>query len=211
MAEEEVDKYLNLDMGPLEIGCDPPCIAVISVDGALIDRLSIGLSQRGWHVVSEVDLGQADVLIFDGHRKLPVGADALLTYVALAFATDACFLIDEVLSTSSGDDDLLQCIDRWRPTPEIANLADVSAVFGDARLRPIVQGFCTLLHTAITDLDADIFVHAHRLAGLAGTLGFKRVSAAWIDIEGARAADVASARREARLACVAARRWLDAT
>jgi hypothetical protein len=118
---------------------------------------------------------------------------------------------DESISTAQSTDLIAAQIDRWRPTPDAPKFAEVARGFGGAALRPIAQGLSTQLQQAVAALDQADFSQSHRIAGLAGTLGFKRASRAWLAIDEGDLSDLPAARREARLATVAIERWLAAT
>ncbi|WP_311268963.1 hypothetical protein [Sphingobium sp. WCS2017Hpa-17] len=83
-------------------------------------------------------------------------------------------------------------------------LTRMAALFGRAALLPVVQGLEAELHQAIDQPDT---ANAHRIAGLAGTLGFVDASASWqaVDQSGG---DIDIALRDSRIALVAIDGWL---
>jgi hypothetical protein len=117
---------------------------------------------------------------------------------------------DLLLSSVDSEEALAATLELWRPTPEIANFRQVAEVFGVIAVCKVARGFLNELAAAIAGLSRCDFAPAHRIAGLAGTLGFGRVSQAWLAIDEGDLSDIAGARREARLAQVAVARWLDA-
>lgn len=83
-------------------------------------------------------------------------------------------------------------------------LTRMAALFGRDALMPIVAGLRTELQQAIDRPDA---ADAHRIAGLAGTLGFAWVSASWQAVDQG-GDDRAAALRDSRMALIALERWL---
>ncbi len=80
----------------------------------------------------------------------------------------------------------------------------MAKLFGRDGLRPVVEGLRTELQQA---LDRPEAADAHRIAGLAGTLGFAAVSTSWQAIDqGGK--DKTSALRDSRTALTAINGWL---
>lgn len=85
-----------------------------------------------------------------------------------------------------------------------AGLARIATLLGRDGLRPVVEGLQAELRQA---LDRPEEADAHRIAGLAGTLGFADVSCRWQAVDQG-GADVAAALHVSRIALVAIDGWL---
>lgn len=80
----------------------------------------------------------------------------------------------------------------------------MAALFGRDALLPVVEGLRTELQQALDRPDA---ADAHRIAGLAGTLGFAAASASWQAVDQG-GEDRATALNDSRVALIAIDRWL---
>lgn len=98
-------------------------------------------------------------------------------------------------------------LDFWGPA-DAADFHRVVHAFGADAIRPVARGLSEELQRAIAEFDANVFDRAHRIAGLAGTMGFARVSTAWNALSLGNMAEAPGARREARLAVATIERWL---
>lgn len=83
-------------------------------------------------------------------------------------------------------------------------LTRMAALFGREALLPVVEG---LLHELQRALDEPETADAHRIAGLAGTLGFAAASASWQAVDQG-SEDKAAALRASRTALTAIDDWL---
>lgn len=71
-------------------------------------------------------------------------------------------------------------LDRWKRHDEMATVARLEAVFGRAEIRAILLRFRGFLETALDALDrGEAHTIAHRVAGMAGTVGFSAVGREW--------------------------------
>jgi CheY-like chemotaxis protein len=76
---------------------------------------------------------------------------------------------------------LLAAVDPWRPDGEGPPGARLAAIFGKAEVAALLTQFRCQIADAIAALEGapDLRAVAHRLAGIAGTLGFPEVSLPW--------------------------------
>ena len=193
-----------------------PVIPHYSIDasgGAAFTRLLRVLNNQGWRELAKTDsaVRRPDLLICVKSLTEPAVHPDAFSITAIVDVTDLgddrC---DLMLSSFDSNEALTAALEQWRPTAEIRDFERVAEAFGATAIGKVARGFVRELATAIAGLDRDDFTSAHRIAGLAGTLGFNRVSHAWLAIDEGNLADTAGARREARLAQVAVARWLDA-
>ena len=96
----------------------------------------------------------------------------------------------------------------WRPSTGAVQLERVAEALGHDAIRPIARGLLDELRNAVTAMDGGRYDTAHRIAGLAGTMGFDTVSAPWNALSHGDLNQSSAARREARLAIAALVRWL---
>lgn len=98
----------------------------------------------------------------------------------------------------------LAIIEAWGSPVPLEGVRRLADAFGAAALRPLVHGFREQLIEAIEAIDDKAFeTRAHRLAGLAGTLGFADVGAAWLRLSRGDHLAKHDAIRTARLALAA--------
>lgn len=89
----------------------------------------------------------------------------------------------------------------WRPDGATAALDRLEASFGTAEIGAMTGRFRDMLTEALTRLDDDGAAPlAHRLAGLAGTLGFAAAGQAWLALSNGDKSAGTAARRETRRA-----------
>lgn len=107
---------------------------------------------------------------------------------------------DDYCAKPCPPDELVAAAARWRPG-EAATIARLEDRFGTAELRPVVIGFRALLAEALDRLASDgAATMAHRVAGLAGTLGFAALGRRWLALSEGEPVDAAALRRETRRA-----------
>lgn len=186
----------------------------LGIDERIAQRIEPVLAVSGWRPASKADVnaGFVDLILC---AAADAGAPSERSFgsaprLALFSGGSTLAQADDIISADSTDGEILAQIERWRPTSDTQRFADVARAFGDGII-PIARGLRDQLHQAIAALDAGSFTAAHRIAGLAGTLGFKRTSQAWLKIDEGDLSDLPTARREARLAVAAIERWLAAT
>ncbi len=94
---------------------------------------------------------------------------------------------------------LATTIAPWTPDGTLAGVERLAGVFGAAEIAVLVARFRDQLAEALDGLDyATDRMAAHRIAGLAGTLGFARVGQSWLALSEGDDAMRESARRAAR-------------
>ena len=186
-----------------------PGYAVVPGNAAIPLRIGAILADQQWQQVSVLDSTPCAVDLFFGTAAALAAVAApfvpKIAAVSVRAANPGC---DAQIAAGDSDEAVHALLDLWRPTPDAARFAELALGFGDAAVRPIVAGLSQQLQEAVGTLDAGRFGNAHRIAGLAGTLGFARVSKAWLPLDLGDVSDLATARREARLAIAAIERWL---
>lgn len=100
--------------------------------------------------------------------------------------------------------ELIAAIAPWMQDGQMAGARQLAASFGADQVAGLVAGLREQLASAVDELDSvAIPTVAHRIAGLAGTLGFTEVSATWLALSEGDESVRDRARREARLAIAA--------
>lgn len=84
------------------------------------------------------------------------------------------------------------------------SLTRMAALFGRDALLPVVDGLRSELQQALVRPDT---ADAHRIAGLAGSLGFAAASASWQAVDQG-GADRSAALRDSRTALITIEGWL---
>lgn len=94
---------------------------------------------------------------------------------------------------------LVAAVAVWRPGDELAGAHRLIATFGEGAIAPLVARFQEQLTDALAALGTTLSADAlHRIAGVAGTLGFASVGASWQRLSEGDIAIAPVARREAR-------------
>ncbi len=98
---------------------------------------------------------------------------------------------------------LIERLAPWWPLAMTPARSRLAAAFGAAEIAALNESFRTQLVDALARIDdPDVAVLAHRIAGVAGTLGFMDVHDSWLalseDAHGARGQAVRAARRALR-------------
>lgn len=89
----------------------------------------------------------------------------------------------------------------WNPLGVTAGVGRLATVFGASEIDALVARFETLLASAVAALDQRVDpAIAHRIAGIAGTLGFERVGESWLALSEGDVTVRDDARRTARVA-----------
>jgi CheY-like chemotaxis protein len=93
--------------------------------------------------------------------------------------------------------------ERWRPAPASTRVTRLAAAFGAAEIAALMRGLRNQLEAQLA-IDDRSAAHggAHRLAGIAGTLGFPDLSRLWLAVSEGDATAYAEARMYARKALV---------
>jgi len=113
------------------------------------------------------------------------------------------FPVDLVVDPGQDVDALAAMFSQWL-VPDTASLTRMATMFGRDGLLPVVQGLRAELELAIGGAEGH---SAHRIAGLAGTLGFTAASASWQAVDQG-IGEQAAALRDSRTAMIAIDRWL---
>ena len=184
------------------------------------------LSDADWHVI-EADDGTSvltlaqqyrpDLILLD--QQLSGGADsavlalraagrpvrstAILAFTRGALAIDALVSLglDAHIAIPTTAAALIAAVEPWRPAGELAGAHRLIDTFGEAAIAPMVARFGGQLADALVALGTTPSADKlHRLAGIAGTLGFGRVNASWQRLAQGDAAILPVAWRDARRA-----------
>ncbi|WP_375396921.1 response regulator [uncultured Sphingomonas sp.] len=137
----------------------------------------------------------------------PLSNVPILAYTTMRL-TDAEILargMNGRLPKPSTADSLIAAVAPWRPDGGLAGVHRLIDVFGRDEMTRLVLRFRDQLAEALGALDAGAAnALAHRLAGVAGTLGFAEVSASWLRLSEGDESACDDARHDARiaLACI---------
>lgn len=209
-----------------------PVILIADDDDANRVFVANMLTRVGWDVVEAVDGDDAiasavrvvpdlvvmdiDMPRLDGWAATtvirtaapPLSSVPILAYTVTPFTTAEIVArgMDGRLPKPCAPDELLAAIERWRPSGIGASVDRLAAVFGRDQMASLIIRFRDQLTEALAALDGGAAdVPAHRIAGVAGTLGFADVSASWLALTEPMSFAKAvqgrdHARREARIA-----------
>lgn len=133
----------------------------------------------------------------------PLGAVPILAYTSLALTDDMVHAagMDGRLPKPATPQTLLKAAERWRPDGQLETAEQLAVTFGAEEIERLVRNFRDQLVDALDDLDGEKpEFGAHRIAGVAGTLGFADVSESWLRVSEGDLAAREDARRHARLA-----------
>lgn len=201
-------------------------MAIALVADQDIDRrrsLTALLSGAGWEVteardaIEAVDAAQrqpADVILL----RLPddalavarlraaprrVASTPILAFVDAPLPDEALWSrgLDAGLPMSASLQDVVAEAARWRPDDAMGVPTRLMTAFGVPEMTKLIGCFRAQLAAAVGALgDGGSASEAHRIAGIAGTLGFARVSASWLRLSEGDLTGRRDARRDARLA-----------
>jgi len=88
---------------------------------------------------------------------------------------------DDVVDRARLHDDLALIVADWMHAERLALLDRLAAAFGEANIATLLDGLENTLEAALRETDdAMLAADAHRIAGLAGTLGFARLGRQWL-------------------------------
>lgn len=189
-----------------------PAILVVDDDADNRRIASRILSAAGWRVDDVEDGESAIQAVRDGDYALVLldiqmpGLDGYETATALrahdgragsvpivafsalrqpeAMARARTAGMDGYVSKPFTPDKLIDAVKPWWPDEEEAPVARLAAIFGEAEIGGLLMRFRDqLVEVMIADGDAAALrQRAHRLAGLAGTLGFSALSERWLEV-----------------------------
>lgn len=200
---------------------------ILVADGEVHNRgfVDAVLSSEQWHVLEACDgaaaLAQARdhrpvlILIGDGLPRgeatalvaalraepPPLRSTAILALGDAAGPDERLWRLgfDGCVAPSGRAEALLAAVADWRPDDELAGAHRLAEQFGQPAIVPLIARFREELAAAVASLNGTPSQHAmHRIAGIAGTLGFDRVGSSWEQLSRGDAAIVSVARREGR-------------
>jgi CheY-like chemotaxis protein len=213
---------------------------IMIVDDRSINRFSAceALYSRGWHVLEATDprnaFSHADhepslILARLGLTGPNGGAfaaeirarDGAMASVPMIALSDASVMdpsppyslgYDDILVTPCSPAALVEVAERWRPKDMPLASQRLETVFGHAEIAQMILGLRDLLSTALAERGgADAAGAAHRVAGIAGILGFSELGRDWQSLsEGAADATETTVRRNTRIAIATIDRHLAA-
>jgi hypothetical protein len=184
-------------------------LAVIFVATALTyPNIGKALQRAGWEVraVEQNDgsaMAAAHMLVVEECTNLPSSRPDQLLAAVVDGAEDVACAADLRIDPSQPIAQMAEEFRLWLP-PDMSSLARMEALFGRHALLPVVQGLHAELAQAVAGTTMP---DAHKLAGLAGTLGFATASASWQAVDRGTG-EQAAALRDSRTALIAIDRWL---
>lgn len=96
-------------------------------------------------------------------------------------------------------DDIPAILASWRPVPLPETYGRLKATFGADTVRDMALRLCIVLAEALDALDTPAAADtAHKVAGVAGTLGFAELGQQWLAVSHDPAAEPAGLRRDTR-------------
>lgn len=109
---------------------------------------------------------------------------------------------------ATADQDVFAALARqWQPRQLGAATERLSAVFGNDAIAPMLVSFADLLEEGLHSIDqSDARDLAHRIAGIAGTLGFAELSRGWLAISEGDRSGARVSRHATRIAIGSIRR-----
>ncbi|MGY2733728.1 response regulator [Sphingomonas sp. UYP23] len=203
----------------------PPIVLVVDGDARNRRFVDAVLSSAQWHVLEARDdvaaLAQARVhrpvliLIGDGLQRgdatalvaalraepPPLRSTAILAQSDAAIPDERLWRLgfDGCVAPSERSEALLAAVADWRPDDELAGAHRLAEQFGQPAIVPLIARFREELTAAVASLNGTPSQDAmHRVAGIAGTLGFDRVGSSWERLSRGDAAILSVARREGR-------------
>jgi CheY-like chemotaxis protein len=202
------------------------------VDDEPANRLVVRetLASAGWDVIEAVDgddaIGKAvsaqpaliimDIQMagldgFNATRTIrsserPLSSVPILAYSVLELSDEDLhhYGFDGRIPKPFEPNELIAIVGSWQLENEMEGAARLGSVFDAAKIQGLVARFRDQLVAAIDAMDAGtIRDDAHRIAGVAGTLGFAAVSRSWLLLAGGDDAVRQEARIDARKAIAA--------
>jgi CheY-like chemotaxis protein len=206
-----------------------PFPLIMIVDGQPINRIRAqnSLNSAGWRTVGFADgrdaisrLDQQPSLILaqietDGPRGLEFAAELRtqkaasssvpIIAVAERFSAELCDIyalgFDDILVNPFIGANLIETAERWRPEGKPEALERLGDVFGEAEITRMIHGLRDVLQEGLDALGtSDLPVIAHRIAGIAGILGFTDLGRDWRTLSENDPSDDAAVRRRTRIA-----------
>lgn len=105
---------------------------------------------------------------------------------------------DAYLGKPIDDVALASLLDAWRPSSLGSTAKGLETAFSARDIGPLLHGLADQLDSLLSETDAVLADNAHRIAGLAGTLGFRELGSVWLSVSDGNGAAAPAARRMAR-------------
>jgi CheY-like chemotaxis protein len=157
-------------------------------------------------------IGMPELDGFSAARAIRSGTGAGAAAAILAFCAPQQIMpigalrasgFDGHIARSATAEALREAIEPWRPANDTAKIEALAATFGAAAIARLLDGFRGQLEAQLgIDEGAARDAGAHRLAGIAGTLGFPDVSRLWLAVSEGDDTAYPEARISARKALV---------
>ncbi|TCP34772.1 hypothetical protein EV292_103199 [Sphingomonas sp. BK235] len=191
-----------------------PPLALILAPATERDRIAGALAQIGWHAAAPVagaalrpevilcavdEGGRAAATLRAGAIELaqvPVVALASAEWIAATDWRGAGY--DAAVDRAASPAALADALGAWRRDETLATLDRLEATFGSHAFGDLLRSFRRLLERVRDDRDdAAIAALAHRVAGIAGTLGFAALGQWWLRFSEGEVELAGTARRAA--------------
>lgn len=183
-------------------------------DEAEDGRSAVAATRNGRYALVLMDIQMPEVDGFEATRAIRADDGPGASVPILAFSAMSR---DETIerATAAGMDGhiakpftpetLLAAVEAWRPARGPLPVAALSAIFGAHEIAPLVARFRAQLAEALADDDGEAprRARAHKIAGVAGTLGFAEVSRTWLAVSEGDGSAWGDARQAARRALAA--------
>ncbi|WP_156679966.1 hypothetical protein [Sphingomonas profundi] len=180
----------------------PITLFLVSHDPLLCARVASAAGDA-WRVVHSAEEGTGAALVLIGDDGCPpISGSAPLIRIGGGAPAD------ERLPAGYTDADLADALRRWHPGDVMAGARRLAGLFGQEALAGMVAALRAQLADAVARFDAANGAEgdgglAHRIAGVAGTLGFAEVGRHWLALSEGDAGAWPDARRTARIAIAA--------
>lgn len=188
--------------------------AILTTAGWQVDRANdghaaIAMSANRRYALILMDLQMPGLGGFAAAAAIRSGGGASAAAPILAFTATrrtACLAqlrasrMDGHVAKPFTPETLRAAAEPWRPSDMPPPLAKLAAIFGAAGIATLLHGFRGQLEEALAVDDAQPYPGAHRLAGIAGTLGFPEISRQWLAVSEGDGTASAEARISARKA-----------
>ncbi len=207
-------------------------LLVLVADPDQADRILVaeGLAGAGWQVdfartaaeapahvdpvaalviIAVDDAAQHDAALLQSLRSRPgaAGSVPVIAWTDGPIASRPAWLArgyDDVVLRPARPEEMIKAVERWRPDGTDLSLDRLEGVFGRAQISAMVQHLRETLVNALSAAEADgLAATAHRIAGVAGTLGFTHVGQAWLAVSEGDSGALDEARRRSRMAVAA--------
>jgi hypothetical protein len=164
---------------------------MILIDAPETEPIAAVLAAHGWACRTTSDVavppdvaicppeGVAQVRV--AHPQLPLIVIAPAARIAAADVQS--YGGDDAVDVAQLERDLPAAVTDWLHSERLSVLDRLAAAFGSANVAALLGGLRGLLLTALVERDDQaLAAEAHRIAGLAGTLGFARLGRQWLRV-----------------------------